>query len=185
MTNLDKYKKDLEVLIDTGVRLQIGLFEELGMLNNKKDKEQIPKDIKPLGFKNNYEEWYSESLTLIKQLMPDRLDDFIKLYKNEKRKEIDHATYTISDCLIGLTTSYRGEVKTNGKAAIPKFQQQFNILAALRQRFKSSLFDIKQLVQADLLDSEIETAQELNKKGFKRASGVICGVIIEKHLAQV
>jgi len=31
---------------------------------------------------------------VIKQLMPDRLDDFIKLYKNEKRKEVDHLTYT-------------------------------------------------------------------------------------------
>lgn len=185
MTNLDKYKKDLETLIDNGVRLQIGLFEELGMLNTKKDKEIIPKDVKPLGFKSHYEEWYSEAVVLIRQLLPDRLDDFVKLYKNEKRKEIDHLTYTISDCLIGLTTSYRGEVKTNGKAAVPKFQQQFNILLALRQRFKSSLFDIKQLVQADLFDSEIETARELNKKGFHRASGVICGVIIEKHLAQV
>ncbi len=40
MTNLYKYKKDLEALIDNEVRLQIGLFEELEMLSNKKEKEQ-------------------------------------------------------------------------------------------------------------------------------------------------
>lgn len=47
------------------------------------------------------------------------------------------------------------------------------------------MFDIKKLVQADLFDSELATAQELLKKGFLRAAGAICGVVIEKHLAQV
>jgi len=52
-------------------------------------------------------------------------------------------------------------------------------------RFESVLFDIKQLVQADLFDSEIDTARELLKKGFDRAAGAIAGVIMEKHFKQV
>ena len=35
-----------------------------------------------------YDSWYSESLAIIKQLLPDRSNDFIKQYKDEKRKEI-------------------------------------------------------------------------------------------------
>jgi len=34
--------------------------------------------------------------------MPDRQQEFIELYKLDKRKEIDFLTYTISDYLIGI-----------------------------------------------------------------------------------
>ena len=58
-------------------------------------------------------------------------------------------------------------------------------MESLRSRFDSSLFEIKQLLQADLFDSELDAARELLKNGFLRASGAICGVILEKHLGQV
>jgi hypothetical protein len=51
-------------------------------------------------------------------------------------------------------------------------------------RFDTSLFDIRQLVQADLFDSELEAARELAKHGFVRAAGAVAGVVLEKHLAQ-
>ena len=47
------------------------------------------------------------------------------------------------------------------------------------------MFDIRQLVQADLFDSELDAAKELLKSGFIRAAGAITGVVIEKHLSQV
>ena len=49
-------------------------------------------------------------------------------------------------------------------AAIPRFRQQLNIVSSVKKRFESSLFDIRQLVQADLFDSELDAAKELNKK---------------------
>ena len=52
-------------------------------------------------------------------------------------------------------------------------------------RFKSSLFDIRQIVQADLFDSELESAKALVKHGFLRAGGAIAGVVMERHLAEV
>lgn len=185
MTNLDKYKQDLDKLIEKGQRLQLGLLKELGMLDKLENKKDVLEKYKPLGFKFNYEEWYTECLVVVEQLIPSRLEDFIKLYKNEKRKEIDFLTYTISDHLLGLVTRRGGEVKADGQAAFPKFQQQLSIVTSVRRRFESTLFDIQQLVLADIFDSELETARELMKKGFYRASGVICGVVIEKHLHQV
>ena len=71
------------------------------------------------------------------------------------------------------------------EAAIPSFRQQLAILKAARARFKSSLFDIRQLVMADLFDSELGAAEELAKKKFLRAAGAVAGVVLEKHLAQV
>ena len=87
--------------------------------------------------------------------------------------------------MLGLRTTRGTVVKADGKAAIPKFEQQKNILKSVERKFSSSLFDIKQIIQADLFDDELETAEELNKKGFIRGAGAIAGVVLEKHLKQV
>jgi hypothetical protein len=68
---------------------------------------------------------------------------------------------------------------------VPQFRQQVAILKAAKARFESSLFEMRQLVQADLFDSEIEAARELLKNKFLRAAGVVAGVVLEKHLRQV
>jgi hypothetical protein len=44
---------------------------------------------------------------------------------------------------------------------------------------------MRQLMQADFLDSEIAAAEELAKHKYVRASGALAGVAIEKHLAQL
>ena len=135
-------------------------------------------------FYDGYEVWYSEAKELIRQLLPDRLDDFVGHYEKPKaRKNIDSESYRISDCLIGLHT--RGNRSVGPKTAIPRFQQQLRIVKAIKKRFESSLFDIKQIVQADLFDSELEAAMVLVKHGFTRAGGTIAGVIMEKHLMEV
>jgi hypothetical protein len=64
-------------------------------------------------------------------------------------------------------------------------EQQLHILGSAEQRFKSSLFEIRQLVTADLFDNEVEAARALEKNKFLRAVGAIAGVLLEKHLAQV
>ena len=78
-----------------------------------------------------------------------------------------------------------GEVIVSRTSAFSKFEQQYYIVKSLKHRFDSSLYDIKQLLQADVFDSEIDSAKELCKKGFYRAAGAICGVVIEKHLSEV
>ncbi|MCK9572782.1 MAG: hypothetical protein M0R20_00075 [Candidatus Omnitrophica bacterium] len=186
-TNISKYKIDLEKLIDKGYLLYYSMAIELN-IGDPKEKKELKKiaDEKNLpSFKLEYETWYSEAQQVIKQIIPDRLNDFIKLYKEEKRKEISFLTYTISDCMLGLRTSRLGETIADGTAAFPKFEQQLNILKSAQQRFASSLFDIKQVLQADIFDNELAAAQELIKKGFVRGAGAIAGVILEKHLAQV
>lgn len=62
MRNLDKYKKDLRQLINDGVALQFGMCEELGKLKD----EAKNAGIKPLGFKFDYEAWYSESREVVR-----------------------------------------------------------------------------------------------------------------------
>ena len=78
-----------------------------------------------------------------------------------------------------------GETVVGPDAAISCFQQQLSIVNSVRERFQSSLFDIRQLAQADLFDSELAAAKELAKNKFNRAAGVLAGVVLEKHLKEV
>lgn len=187
--NLETYKKDLERLINKGKLLYTAMQNECFPETLKKilgkQAEEVLKKLPKFG--EDYQTWYSESKVLIKQLLPDRLDDFTRYYeKTKSRKNISYENYRIEDYLQGINIINWNKEKVVGRdAAIPHFQQQQAILNAVSTRFESSLFDIRQLVQADLFDSELVAAQELLKNGFIRASGAVAGVVLEKHLSQV
>jgi len=192
-TNVERYRADLQRLSDKGIlllqALQAEHIPDAFDAAAKKQKMNPSALRKVLGnFVDQYQAWYSEAKALIRQLLPDRLDDFVRHYEKPKsRKAISFENYRIEDCLQGLTTTrgYDGKVLASPSSAIPHFKQQVEIIRAVQSRFESSLFDIRQLVQADLFDSELDVARELAKKGFLRAAGAVAGVIIEKHLAQV
>jgi len=193
-SNLDKYKSDLESLINKGYELHLAIQYECLPIDFEaelKKQKIVGKKLtkikkKLISFKEEYQLWYSEAQALIKQLLPDRLADFLGLYeKPTGRKAITYENYTIEDCLQGLYVTRVLEKVVGPDAAIPRFRQQLSILKSVKKRFDSSLFDIKQLVQADLFDSELDAAQELLRNKFLRAAGVIAGVVLEKHLTQV
>lgn len=193
-SNLEKYKEQLKTLEKTGSLLlnamQLKCYpEEFTKLYKKALKEKYQDYIKTIPeFSIEYQKWYSEAHAVIKQLIPDRLTDFKRLYEKPKtRKDISVENYVIEDYLKGLTIRNPSskEVIVGQYAAIPQFEQQLAILKSASQRFDSSLFDIIQLVQADLLDSELDSARLLQRNKFFRAAGAIAGVVIEKHLAQV
>lgn len=189
-SNLEAYKKDLDKLTAKGQLLQLAMEhecypEQVKELYGKKG-EKLLKNLP--SFNKDYQSWYSEAAAVVKQLLPDRIDDFIRHYQKPKpRKDITYENYRIEDYLQGLrvTRGWEKEKVVGPEAAIPHFRQQLAILEAVASRFESTLFDIRQLVQADLFDSELDAARELLKNGFVRASGAVAGVVLEKHLAQV
>lgn len=196
ITNLEKYRKDLSALISESTQVQKALllqgigkqrYLELATKQLGGDKEKAQKEINEIKkFATTYQHWYSEALILVKQLMPDRLVDFIRLYEKPKtRKELDFGNYRIEDACQGVKAMLRGEVHADATAAISLLEQQIAIVQAIERRFDSSLFDIKQLVQADLFDSELDAARELVKNRFARGAGAIAGVVLEGHLKQV
>jgi len=135
-----------------------------------------------------YQDWYSQSLPVIKQIMPERYVEFVEQYKLEKRKEIDFLNYTISDYLIGLkvTKGYAKEEVVNPlKTFSVKFQHQILILRSCLTRLDSALANIQGTLQAELFDDELSAAEDLLKKGHVRAAGALAGVTLERHLATV
>lgn len=190
-TNLDKYRSDLEALVKLGGKmledLQFRHLEKQGQL--KQGKKAAAKGLRG-AFERDYQRWYTEATALVRQLIPDRLAEFEDLYKSDpKRKGFNGSTYTIQDWLIGVRAGvdrFTKEKLFDDFAAITmRFGTQLQILEAARRRFESSLFDIRQLVQADLLDSQVDSARELASHGFLRAAGAVAGVVVEKHLARV
>ena len=192
-TNLTRLKEDLDKLLSQGTLLLYSLARDnqeeefrKQLASKLKNNEVKPFLDKLPDFKTDYEAWYSQSVVLLKQLLPDRVTNFIGLYEKPKaRKEITYANYAIQDYMQGITVRQHGSVVVGPDAAIPQYQQQLAIMKAAAKRFESSLFEIKQIVQADLFDSEIDAARELLKNKFLRAAGTIAGVVLEKHLAQL
>lgn len=169
-TNLDKYIDDVKNLVGGGVLL-------LKLLEGENDKLT--------DFREGYEIWYSEAHSLVKFILPDRLKDFELYYENSKGDSIRKAITYAPPRNEGIKLEFNYEPAKQVDLAKSLFINQLNIVKSCKKRFESSLFDIQQLVQADLFDSELGSARELNKKGFVRGAGAMAGVVLEKHLAQV
>lgn len=136
-------------------------------------------------FRLVYEDWYSKSLRLIRQVLPDRLDDFVLLYRDPRRKEFDALTYTISDYLLRIQSTRGTRIVVGESAAVPKMERQAGIVRAAVASLRSHLVDLEVVLQADLFDSELEAANQLARHGFLRAAGAMAGVVLEKHLHHV
>lgn len=196
VSSFDRYRKDVSSLVERGNHLVYALHRETSPSAFKKEalralgsEEEVNKLIADLPiFKSGYQPWYSEAKALVRQLLPERLDDFARLYEKPKtRKEITYENYTIEDAVHGLrvTRNNGAQVIVSMSAAIPRLEQQVAIVTGIENRFESTLFDIKQLLQGDIFDSELDAARHLLKNAFTRAAGALAGVVLEKHLGEV
>lgn len=166
----DKIKQEISELLEQGEKMHTHLVK------SKEDPSQLAYFIRV------YEVWYTKALYIVKQILPERLEDFIQLYKLDKRKDINLSTYTISDALNRI--GHYGDLYGPWTAA-SNFLRQYKILSACLDKFDSKVYDLQLILQADIFDSEIDSAHHLLKMGYLRPAGAICGVVIEKHLSTV
>ena len=139
----------------------------------------------PFGLKakQHYQSWYTASHAVIRELIPHRLPEFQQLYMGDgsRRRHLDLRTYTIQDWLDGFVNSdfdYR-------MAVYRRMYVQWQILSAARERLDTVVLDLKRIVQAEVFDSELGAARELADRGYLRPAGVVAGVVLERHLAEV
>lgn len=162
MTNVrERVHKELEDLIEQGEQL----VKDLGTTKNATN------------FKRDYQGWYTRALAVIKQLIPERLAEFTSLYYNKA------ATYSIARYLRGAYSSYLARDVRVG--AHNRFLQQRLILESAQSSLDDILANIHGVVQAEILDSELDAAIELWKAGHIRSAGTIAGVVLERHLAKI
>jgi hypothetical protein len=165
MTSLkEKIKYDVTALLEEGVTIH---NTEASLQSPSKPKKKSSESQDFL-LKQFYQAWYTKSLPVIKQILPDRYQEFVEQYKIEKRKEIDFITYTTSDYLIGLrvTRGYdKQEVVNPFSAFSSKFQQQLFILRSCLDRLDTVLADIQGTLQAELFDDEL-SADNVRARAF-------------------
>ncbi len=142
-----------------------------------------------VSLKYSYQQWYSKALPVIRQILPDRYQEFLGYYNSEeKRKDIDFINYSISDYLLGLQVTrgeFKAEIVDRFAAFYSKFENQISILDTAIERISSSLSDIEGILQSELFENELAAAKDLLKKKHIRASGTLVGVTIESHLKKV
>ena len=197
-SRLPEIKAEIRKLVAEGHTLAYGLqfqnsfgkFEKSyrELAEDHKDTEEVIERVKKAtnSFSEMYEKWYSEVGSIVRQIIPERLDDFIGFYSwKEARREISFENYRLKDAASGLTTRRGGAVVVHPPSAHIYLNQQVAILEACANRLDSKVADIQQLVFADLLDDEIDVAKTLLEHGFTRAAGAIIGVALERHLTFV
>ncbi|MBF0556700.1 MAG: hypothetical protein HQK96_19460 [Nitrospirae bacterium] len=142
VSNLQRYKKDLEKLVTDGEVLHNAMQYEFSLDGFKSeaikvfnDEGKVSEFLKTLpSFTGSYQTGYSEALILLKQLLPDRFADFVKLYEKQKsRKNITSENYAIEDALQGfyMTRGWEKEKVVGPSAAIPRFRQQLSIIKSI------------------------------------------------------
>ncbi|MBI3699531.1 MAG: hypothetical protein HY242_03690 [Afipia sp.] len=181
----DRYKADITRLVLEGKKIAVALQYECDPASAKATGLK-KEDLTPV--RQAYQSWYSEALACVTQLLPSRVDDFVSYYKPLKpRKSLGFSNYVMSDYLFGKTVynSNTGEYEVATGSALSSIFNQYKIVEAILQRLDSTLFDIRALVHADLLDDELAASDELNKHGFPRGAGAIAGVVLEAHLAGI
>ena len=184
----EQIKKELSELIKEGFGILIAETKEKSKAKVKKGEQDDTQE--PMPTIMRYQSWYTKALPVVKQLIPERYQEFQEQYRLEKRKdkEIDFLTYTISDYLLGLrvTRGYLKEEVVNPLSAFAsKFQHQLTILGSAQDKMDSILADIQGVLQSELFDNELDAATELLQKGHLRAAGALAGVTLESHLSRI
>lgn len=139
---------------------------------------------------STYQTWYSKSIQILKQILPDRLDEFKLLYINPKRGQnaITHLTYSISDYYLGLAVTrgpFREEVVNGYVAFSSKMSVQTEILNSALNSLDSKLMNIEAVLLSEIFESELETAKDILKKKHVRLAGALAGITLEIHLKKV
>lgn len=188
-----KLKEELAALYKEGAEIYMAerrRKKEPAEKENKKKADPGKTENKDPDLHFSYQAWYSKTLPVVRQLLPERYREFQDQYKLEKRKdsEIDFLTYTISDYLVGLSVTrgyYKEEVVNPFSAFSSKFQHQLTILASANDRIDSLLADIQGVLQSELFRHELDAADDLLSKKHLRAAGALAGVSLELHLGRV
>lgn len=156
------------------------------------DKQKIRLTSK---FFEEYQNWYSRALAPMRYLLPDRLDEFVSLYKSKpagKTASSSAVDYGIDSYLMGVRVQRTGQF---GEPPTDVFDHEANVIMRVRQqnailrsslsRSEDILSNISGLLQVALFDSQLDAARELSKHGHLRAAGAVAGVVLEAHLASV
>lgn len=139
-------------------------------------------------FSLKYQSWYTQALSVVSTLAPDRIAEFKGYYEiDPKRKTFGSSTYVIQDYLreISVKKDYQEiHLWDIHDVLLLLITNQANILASLVTRIDGILANIQVQLLSEIQDAELTTAEKLKNTSL-RAAGALAGVVLEDHLQRV
>jgi hypothetical protein len=128
-----------------------------------------------------YQIWYSTAHQLVKENLPEREKEFVSYYQIGAYLFYSHGNGMIQwlRLINEQDTSDKTKIKDN---FIKIFDIQLNILLSIPYVLDSRELDLRKIIAADFIESELDKAEYLYKNNFERCAGVIAGVALERHL---
>lgn len=135
----------------------------------------------------DYQTWYTSAISVVKRLLPSRLDEFIDMYKGSTLKMLDVYTYRIEHYLTGFkvhttSTTRRFSPEKSFGMFKSRFTSQIGILKSIENNLNKILFNIDSFLEGEMFDDELEAAEYLLENNLYRPAGVLAAVVIERHL---
>ena len=116
-----------------------------------------------------YEIWYNSAFPLVKEYIPERVEDFTKLYNEcTERLKLDN------------------EASSNVQKVINKQNQDFDtqrsILQSISSKVSNDELRARKQISENVAQNELSRARLLFDENEIRAGGVIAGVALERYL---
>ena len=130
-----------------------------------------------------YEAWYTNALRIVQNLVPERLEDFVSAYKNNRNAPISYSSYTIQDYLLGIKADRSSKADYNSNVLFRRLiLRQVGILSsALRDRPLSEETS-EEFLQTEFYKQALDQAQKLFEMGKIVAGGVVVGTVLDNYL---
>ena len=127
---------------------------------------------------SNYQIWYSKAHHIVAYILPERIADFEKQYDCKKSTGDINSYFSTFNTLETV-------VDNTKEKAVTRFAFQIGILKSCIDMIDYRLRNIRNLVEAEMFDNQLDCAKNLLKKGYYRAAGAICGVVLESHFNSI
>ena len=148
----EKIKEGIKSLHDDGSKLLSDFID---------DKEEK----KTASLRRKYQIWYTKALIVIKEILPDRYEEFTECYSCSKRKEISYSNFSMNDYLIGICISRGGVRQFDPRSAgLIRFATQLDIVKSICENMDDVLFNIKSNIEFEIMDNELAGSKKLSKK---------------------
>jgi hypothetical protein len=132
-----------------------------------------------------YQTWYSIARRVVEQVLPERLDEFIRYYALPPGEHTAWAyDCTINELLLGQV-AYETEVAHANDLGLKRLRRQVAIVASCASVLESALADLRWSLSAQIGEDELIEAHALAAQGHFRAAGVVTGVVLERLLRRL
>lgn len=188
----DDIKKELTALIQDIETMSFALsyIEKLDKYTDEEidSYEETIRDLEDGNFilSKEYNKFYGKACRLLKNIMPERLEEFQLCYMYSNNSKQRGFIRNISTYFMKNAGSEHIRFdRSLEEQTYDLFIRQRDILESAYELIDSVLYDIENRIQYNIFSNELEAAQHLFKNKYIRPAGVIAGVALESHLKYV